>query len=404
MAAEIRMMAGVGHETEALRRGRSLLQNAPDPRDPQTAFNARGVAREREWLLLLGTDDLAGTRSALEELYRNDAESGLDRSATIAASDLAELCCWLGDMPAARSYAAVSAELAAQTGQTPFALAAARLAEGVVAVHQGNLADAERAAAEGRDLADPLGPGPLRDRVRALQGLIALCGGRPRVAVEHFAAVGSALESAGIHHASVYRFRGDQIESLVLAGQLEAAKDRLRNFETDVARVPTPWGDAIASRCRALIAAASGDLIHAFRELEHALEHHEELPMPFELGRTLLLKGQLHRRQKAKRMATDVLQGALEIFEHIGAAGWAIRAQQEQARIGLRPVAPNALTSTEQTVARLAASGLTNRQVAEALVMSPKSIDGVLTRVYQKLGIHSRAELGAHMAAAGPDR
>ena len=77
---------------------------------------------------------------------------------------------------------------------------------------------------------------------------------------------------------------------------------------------------------------------------------------------------------------------------------------QEQARIGLRPVAPNALTSTEQAVARLAASGLTNRQVAEALVMSPKSIDGVLTRVSQKLGIHSRAELGAHMAAAGPDR
>jgi hypothetical protein len=136
--------------------------------------------------------------------------------------------------------------------------------------------------------------------------LIALCGGRPRDAVEHFAAVGNALESAGIHHASVYRFRGDQIESLILAGQLVAAKDRLRSFETGVARVPTPWGVAIASRSWALVAAATGDLIHATRELEHALEHHEALPMPIELGRTLLLKGQLHRRQKAPASSRDL--------------------------------------------------------------------------------------------------
>ncbi len=399
LAAEIGMMAGEGHDAVSVARGRSLLRNPPDPPDRYAAFNARGVAREREWLLLLATDALTEARSALEELARNDAERGLDRSATIAACDLAELSCWLGDLSAARVHAAVSAELAAQTGQTPYALAAARLAEGVVAMHEGNLANAERAAAAGRASADSLGPGPLRDRLQALQGLISLCGSRAADAAENFAAVDHALEASGIRHPSVYRFRGDQIEALVRSGQLEAAQDHLRRLEASVLRLPTPWGNAIVARCRSLIAAAAGDLDHAIRLLDEALVHHEALAMPLELGRTLLLKGQLHRRQKAKRMAADELQRAIEVFDRVGAEGWAMRARQEHARIGLRPVAPDALTSTEATVARLAASGLTNRQVADALVMSPKSIDGVLTRVYQKLAIHSRAELGARMTA-----
>ena len=56
------------------------------------------------------------------------------------------------------------------------------------------------------------------------------------------------------------------------------------------------------------------------------------------------------------------------------------------------------LTATEREVARLAAGGMTNRQVADAMVISPKTVDGALTRVYGKLDIHSRAELGAWIA------
>ena len=65
------------------------------------------------------------------------------------------------------------------------------------------------------------------------------------------------------------------------------------------------------------------------------------------------------------------------------------------------------LTATEQRVAELAAAGLTNRRVAVAVFMTPKSVEGVLARVYRKLGVRSRAELGATMAArraaSGPD-
>jgi DNA-binding CsgD family transcriptional regulator len=66
-------------------------------------------------------------------------------------------------------------------------------------------------------------------------------------------------------------------------------------------------------------------------------------------------------------------------------------------RVGLRR-APDELTATERRVAELAASGMTNREIASAAFMSPKTVEGNLAKVYRKLGIASRAELGAHMA------
>jgi DNA-binding CsgD family transcriptional regulator len=67
------------------------------------------------------------------------------------------------------------------------------------------------------------------------------------------------------------------------------------------------------------------------------------------------------------------------------------------ARVGLRPPAPSDLTATEAEVAGLAARGLTTRQVAERAFLSPRSVEGVLARVYRKLGVSSRAELANAM-------
>ena len=91
------------------------------------------------------------------------------------------------------------------------------------------------------------------------------------------------------------------------------------------------------------------------------------------------------------------------IFEELGAPLWVRKAEAEIGRVGLRPRAPAVLTPSEHRVAELAASGLTTRQVAEAAFLTPKSVEGVLTRVYRKLGIRSRAELGAWMAGHEPE-
>jgi DNA-binding NarL/FixJ family response regulator len=74
------------------------------------------------------------------------------------------------------------------------------------------------------------------------------------------------------------------------------------------------------------------------------------------------------------------------------------RGRDQRRRLGLRKGSSDELTPSEQTVASLAASGLTNRQIAECIFVSPKTVEANLARAYRKLGIHSRAELGAHMA------
>ena len=89
---------------------------------------------------------------------------------------------------------------------------------------------------------------------------------------------------------------------------------------------------------------------------------------------------------------------AASIFERIGAPIWAGQARRELDRVGLRR-APDELTVSERRVAELAASGMTNREVARAAFMSPKTVEANLSRVYRKLGIRSRAELGVRMAA-----
>jgi DNA-binding CsgD family transcriptional regulator len=126
--------------------------------------------------------------------------------------------------------------------------------------------------------------------------------------------------------------------------------------------------------------------------------------MPFEAARTLLAKGRLHRRRREKRLADETLRAAQAEFERLGAPIWADQTRAELARVGRRPRAPRDLTETERRVAELAARGLTGREIADRAFLAPKTVGNVLGRVYDKLGIHSRAELGAAMAAGShPD-
>ena len=77
---------------------------------------------------------------------------------------------------------------------------------------------------------------------------------------------------------------------------------------------------------------------------------------------------------------------------------WAERARAELDVVGPRRRARDELTATERRVAELAAAGITNREIARAVFMSEKTVEAHIARVYRKLGIHSRAELGARMA------
>ena len=115
--------------------------------------------------------------------------------------------------------------------------------------------------------------------------------------------------------------------------------------------------------------------------------------MPFDRARTLLALGVARRRANDRRQARATLEEARARFHSLGAAVWEQRAADELARIGGRAPASGDLTPVEQRVVELVAAGRTNREVAAALFLSTRTVEGHLSHVYGKLGVRSRVEL-----------
>jgi DNA-binding NarL/FixJ family response regulator len=204
------------------------------------------------------------------------------------------------------------------------------------------------------------------------------------------------IEEAGIREPGVNRVHADSAEAALALGDVGRA-ERIADFlETHGERTQHRWSLATAARTRALIAASRGELAVASSACELALARHETLSMPLELGRTLLAQGVIARRMRRRARAKESFDRALDLFESHGARLWADRARAELDRVGLRR-AGDELTHSERSVAELASRGLTRKQVAAALHVSPKTVDATLARAYRKLGIGSRAELGARM-------
>jgi DNA-binding CsgD family transcriptional regulator len=192
----------------------------------------------------------------------------------------------------------------------------------------------------------------------------------------------------------------DLIEALVAASHLDEALEVLERFEVEAANSQGQWSLAAAARCRALVRAAHGQLDDALDAAQGSLSLFEGLPMPFERTRTVFVLGQIRRRRKEKRLAREALTTALDVFDELHASVWAERSRAELARIPQR-LAPTGLTATERTIASLAADGLTNREIADRMFLSPKTVEVNLTRVYRKLGVRSRATLANRLASEG---
>ena len=101
---------------------------------------------------------------------------------------------------------------------------------------------------------------------------------------------------------------------------------------------------------------------------------------------------------KKWRLARESLARSLEIFQRLGAALWTDKATTEMARIGGRSPGTFELTPTETEVAELVGTGLTNREVAQALFLSVSTVEANLRRIYRKLGVRSRTELSRKLS------
>ncbi|MFF2951819.1 ATP-binding protein [Kitasatospora sp. NPDC057965] len=201
------------------------------------------------------------------------------------------------------------------------------------------------------------------------------------------------------HHIGATRAVADLVEAAVRLGEPERAAEPYERFARWAAAAGTPWAEAVRLRCQALL----GPDELAESAYRAALELHEGTQRPFEQARTALLYGEWLRRGRRRTDARPHLSAALETFERLGAAPWADRARGELTATGTAaPTAPAVpagalavLTPQELQIARLAAQGLTNRDIAAQLFLSPRTVGHHLYKAYPKLGIASRTELVA---------
>jgi len=341
-------------------------------------------------------DDLPLATARWESYADRRRLGGDEISAAHATGRLARVECWRGQGVRAAELAGDAVAALEPLGLGVW-VAQALSAKAVVAAYRGALDDASeqalRVLAMSRPGSHPL---PLAEALSAL-GLVELSSGDNAAADRHYTEADRVLSSTGMRERSWFRFHGDHIEAAVALGDLARAEELVAELEERARILPRPWTLAVSARCRGLLFAAQGALDAGIGKLDEALVHHERLEMPFELARTLLVKGEIHRRRREKRLAWEAVERALAIFEELGAPLWAERARSEVARVRVRR-APDELTETEQQIAELAARGRTNKEIAAELFMSPKTVEKRLASVYRKLGIHSRAELGARMA------
>ncbi len=374
-----------------------------------TIERAVALGQAPEWSQILGRPDwihamllewageLSVARAHFDALYRAAVERGDEHSLPFILYHFARIELLTGDWERSRRHARESRESTLQSGLAmhySFSL----VVEALVDAHLGLVASARAKIEEGLNVADAVGSRSAGFELLAILGFLELSLGHAREADRALSRLTAAVEETGLREPALFRFHGDAIEAKIALGQWDGVEALLAELDRLEAR---PWVLVMACRGRALLGAARGDLGAAHQELERALELHDRLEEPFERARTLVVLGNVLRRDRKKRAAREALESAREIFGRLGAVLWETRTDAELARISGRAPAPAGLTPTEQRIADLIASGLSYRETADVLFISPKTVQWNLSKIYRKLGIRSRAQLAASLVAVG---
>lgn len=192
------------------------------------------------------------------------------------------------------------------------------------------------------------------------------------------------------------------VEALIGLGRLDEAGAILDGLAERMERLPRRV-HIEALRTRAQHLAATGDVDAASAAIGEVEREHRAMEDRWDLARTLLVAGDIHRRSRRRAQARAAFREALQLFTLMGASRWARQARERLGRTGMGR-REGGLTPAQRGVAELVASGLTNRQVADRLSMSHHTVEAHLSEVYRSLGIRSRRELGPLLASGAAIR
>ncbi len=348
-------------------------------------------------MMLVATDRFDDADQILSALMRESERRGAASLVAHLGFPRAIIACRLGRLREAEAYARWSLEQKLARGMSAGrAWHLAPLLDALVA--QGDLDGAELALAQ----ADVPSPAPAdMGWAMALEarGRLRLGQGRPREALADLLDAGTRWGQLPWSHPGLALWRVDAAAAqLQLGNHTEAGRLAAQQLElAQATELPRLIAGALIAK------AATQQRPEARALLQQAVDLLEPLSARLELGHAHVELGSVLRRDGKRLEAQDHLRRGLEFAHRAGAAPLAARARDELVAAGGRPRRPaisgvEALTASELRVARLAAEGATNRDIAQRLFVTQKTVETHLRHVFQKLGVRGRDELPRELA------
>jgi DNA-binding CsgD family transcriptional regulator len=344
---------------------------------------------------LVWRGEVSAARAMLERLLRLADERGEGESYALHRLHLCELELRTGEWDGAERLL----EEWAESDETGLYRPMYERCRALLAAGRGAGDAAETWAVEALRRADETASG--WDRLEALRarGIAALLTHQPEQARDSLQAVWEHTEREGVTEPGVFPVAPELVAALAELGELGIACGVTGRLKELAEQQQHPWALVTARRCGALVALTAGnDTDGAGAELAQAAADYRRLGLPFEAARSLLDLGRALRRTRKWGAARRSLQDAIAAFEQLGSAGWAEQAQSELSRVAARrPAQSGKLTAAERRVAELAASGLSNKEIAQALYVTVYTVEAHLSHVYAKLGVRSRTALAGRL-------
>ena len=233
-----------------------------------------------------------------------------------------------------------------------------------------------------------------------ISGLAELLAHEPERAAENLRIVWEHTRREGVEEPGAFPVSPDLVEALVELGESDEAESVTKRLRRLAEHQDHPWGLATAKRCDALVRLATRYDEKAVEALQLAEAEYRALGLRVDRARSLLILGRAQRRHRKWGAARRSLEQAVAAFDEMGSPGWAEQARDELARVSARkPKADGELTPTEQRVTRLAAEGLSNKEIAAALFVTVHTVEVHLSHAYAKLGVHSRSQLARRLTS-----
>jgi DNA-binding CsgD family transcriptional regulator len=382
-------------QADPVKRGALVIERisrmTPDVTGDPVALHLVGTAASAAWAFDLSLGFLS---SAVDGL-RAQGRLGLLAQALVSQSWAAV---HLAKETLAVSAADEGARLARETGQSRWALSA-DLARATVASERGDFETANALADHAETELLPIGAHAMLSLVQFARGRGAVAHGLYSDGYDQLKRILDPSDVA--YHPFVGAWAlSDLVEAAAFSGHSDQARMYLEQLESLASETSAPFLRATLSYAKPLLTSDDGA-----EELYRTALSNGVSNWPCYRGRLLLNYGRWLRRQRRVAESRPPLRTARENFDALAFGGLAEAARQElrasgETSIRRTPDARDQLTPQELQIAQLAASGLTNREIGQKLYLSHRTVGSHLYRIFPKLDISSRSELGGVLPAA----